>query len=140
VLTTPATDAYAAVTNTDFGIVAGYVYDRAIYPWIALWEENCARMDVPWRGLTQVRGVEFGNSPMPLGLEYARNNSKLFDTSTYSTLAPGESSVVSYSLFASATERSDITGITRQGSKVHVGYASGEVLAVPNSLFGGAAS
>src|SRR5262249_22797287 len=48
VLTPNAADAYVAVTNTELGIVAGYVYDRDAFPWITLWEENCARMGAPW--------------------------------------------------------------------------------------------
>ncbi len=134
VLTADVPDAYIAITNTDLGIVAGYVYDREVYPWIALWEENRARMNAPWNGDTQVRGVEFGNSPMPLGLEYARSHPELFGTPTYRTLAPGERTEASYSLFAASTDRSDIAGISRQGNSVHVSYISGQVLSLVNSL------
>jgi hypothetical protein len=135
VLTADEPDAYVAITNTDLGMVAGYVYDRAVYPWIALWEENRARMNAPWHGKTQVRGVEFGNSPMPLGLEYARSHPELLDAPTYRILAPGVRTVASYSLFAAPTDRADITGITRQRASVNVRYASGQVLPIENSLF-----
>jgi hypothetical protein len=135
VLTADEPDAYVAITNTDLGIVAGYVYDRAVYPWIALWEENRVRTNPPWHGKTQVRGVEFGNSPMPLGLEYARSHPELLGAPTYRVLAPGERAVASYSLFAAPTDRADITGIARQRASVNVRYASGQVLLIENSLF-----
>jgi hypothetical protein len=137
VLATNATDAYVAVTNTDLGVVAGYVYDRAAYPWIALWEENRARMTAPWNGETQVRGIEFGNSPMPLGLEYARSHPELLGTATYRVLAPGGRTAASYSLFAAPANRTDIVGISRQGASVSVRYDTGHVLCLANSVFRG---
>src|SRR5690242_12884945 len=76
-------DAYAAVLNRDLGLVAGYHFDRSRFPWIALWEENRARQYAPWNGVTQVRGVEFGNTPMPLGLDQARRTNCLFETPVF---------------------------------------------------------
>lgn len=131
VLTANIPEAYVAVTNTDLGIVAGYVYDREAYPWIVLWEENRARLNAPWNGNTQVRGIEFGNSPMPLGLEYAQSNPRLFGTPTYRTIAPGESSVASYSLFAARVDREGIIDIERQGANVNLRFASGQVISIP---------
>ncbi len=134
VLTADGPDAYVAITNTDLGIVAGYVYARAAYPWIALWEENRARTNAPWHGETQVRGIEFGNSPMPLGLEYARSRPELLGAPTYRVLAPFERTVASYSLFAAKADCADITHIAREGTRVNVSYASGQVLSIANSL------
>lgn len=134
VLTAEGRDAYIAITNTDLGVVAGYVYDRAAYPWIALWEENRARLTPPWHGKTQVRGVEFGNSPMPLGLEHARSHPELLGTPTFRTLASGEGTEASYSLFAARTSRDDIAGIARQGATVNLHYATGQTRLLGNSL------
>ena len=65
-------NAFVAVHNRRHALVAGYSFDRRVFPWIALWEENRAREYAPWNGRTRVRGVEFGTSPMPLGLAHAR--------------------------------------------------------------------
>jgi hypothetical protein len=55
-----------------------------------LWEENRAREAAPWNGKTRVRGVEFGTSPMPLGLDHARKLRSLFDTPVLTSI-PGDS-------------------------------------------------
>ncbi len=42
----------------------GYVWRRADFPWLAIWEENYSRTGPPWNGKTLTRGMEFGVSPM----------------------------------------------------------------------------
>ncbi len=94
-------NAFVAVHNRRYGLVAGYSYERAPFPWIALWEENRARGYAPWHGRTRARGVEFGTSPMPLGLDEARATRSLFDTPVLTSLA-GESRIKThYQLFLS---------------------------------------
>jgi hypothetical protein len=101
VLTDPTrNDAYAAVLNRRLGLVAGYHFDRTRFPWIALWEENRARDYAPWEGITQVRGVEFGTSPMPLGLEQAQNTGTLFNTPVLTSISPGAEISTTYEIFA----------------------------------------
>jgi len=101
---------FAAVHNSLLNLVAGYVFDGHRFPWIALWEENCARQYAPWNGRTRARGVEFGTSPMPLGLERAREAKSLFDTPVFATLPAGETVTTSYQLFATAVP-TDWSGI-----------------------------
>jgi Domain of unknown function (DUF4432) len=43
----------------------GYVWRRADFPWMGIWEENHSRTAPPWNGRTLTRGMEFGASPMP---------------------------------------------------------------------------
>ena len=93
---------FAIVQNRRLNLIAGYVFDRHRFPWIALWEENCARSYPPWNSITRARGVEFGTSPMPTGLQSARRAKTLFDTPTFATLAAGETITTSYQLFGSA--------------------------------------
>ncbi len=88
--------AFIAVHNRRLQLLAGYVYRPQDFPWIAMWEENRARTYAPWNGMTQVRGVEFGNTPMPLGLDHARQNPRLFETPTYEQLRAGEQAAKSY--------------------------------------------
>jgi hypothetical protein len=92
-------NAFAAVHNRRHELVAGYSFDRALFPWIALWEENCAREFAPWNGTTRVRGVEFGTSPMPLGLDHARKKRSLFDTPVLTSIRGGARVETRYDLF-----------------------------------------
>ena len=94
-------DAFAVVHNRRLGLVAGYSFERARFPWIALWEENRARQYAPWNGITRARGVEFGTSPMPLGLDHAREMRTLFDTRVLMSLGGNASAETQYQLFVS---------------------------------------
>jgi len=48
-----------------------YVWRRSDYPWLGVWEENRARKSSPWSGKSLTRGMEFTNSPFPVGLRKA---------------------------------------------------------------------
>jgi hypothetical protein len=48
-----------------FHLAFGYVWKRADFPWLGIWEENCSRKGSPWDGRTVTRGMEFGVSPFP---------------------------------------------------------------------------
>lgn len=90
---------FVAVHNQRLKTVAGHFFDSRRFPWIALWEENCARQYAPWNGKTHARGVEFGTSPMPTGLQKARLAKTLFHTPVFATLPAGETVTTSYQLF-----------------------------------------
>ena len=91
--------AFVAVRNQRHHLLAGYCFDSKIFPWIVFWEENCARTYAPWNKRTRVRGVEFGTSPMPLGLAHARDMRRLFDTPVLASI-PGRSHLqTQYDLF-----------------------------------------
>src|SRR5271156_4887547 len=91
--------AFVAVHNRSKQLVAGYCFDRTIFPWIVLWEENCAREGAPWNKRTRARGVEFGTSPLPLGLAQAREMRNLFGTPVLASI-PGNSRLrAQYDLF-----------------------------------------
>jgi hypothetical protein len=94
-------NAFAAVHNRRHALAAGYSFGRARFPWIALWEENRARDYAPWNGTTRARGVEFGTSPMPLGLDHARKMRTLFDTPVLTSIAGKSSAETQYRLFLS---------------------------------------
>lgn len=94
-------DGYVAIQNRRHGLVAGYSFERQRFPWIALWEESCARSYAPWNGTTRVRGVEFGTSPMPLGLEQARAMPTLCGTPVFTSIPPGSQLSTAYEVFVS---------------------------------------
>jgi hypothetical protein len=93
---------FVAVHNRRHALVAGYSFDRARFPWVALWEENRSRAYAPWNGRTRVRGVEFGTSPVPLGLDHAREMRTLFDTPVLASIAGNSRIETQYQLFLSA--------------------------------------
>lgn len=91
--------AFVAVHNRPHHLVAGYCFDPKRFPWIALWEENRARAYPPWSGRSRVRGVEFGTSPLPLGLTHSRQTGRLFDTPVLSSIPAGSQLKAQYDLF-----------------------------------------
>lgn len=95
-------DAFAVVHNRRHALITGFSFDRDRFPWITLWEENRARQYAPWNGKTRVRGVEFGNSPMPLGLDQARAAGTLLGTPVLTTVGGGQGIATEYQLFLSA--------------------------------------
>jgi hypothetical protein len=92
-------NAFVAVHNRRHQLVAGYCFDPMLFPWIALWEENRARANTPWNKRTRVRGVEFGTSPMPLGLAHAREMRRLFDTPVLCSIPASACLQAQYDLF-----------------------------------------
>ncbi|MGA8539992.1 MAG: hypothetical protein WB566_10865 [Terriglobales bacterium] len=92
-------NAFVAVHNRRLQMVAGYSFNPMLFPWIALWEENRARAYAPWNKRTRVRGVEFGTSPMPLGLAHAREMRRLFDTPVLCSIPANACLQARYDLF-----------------------------------------
>ena len=61
----------------------GYVWRRADFPWLGVWEENRSRTHAPWNALTLTRGMEFGVSPVPETRKQMIERGKMFDTPGY---------------------------------------------------------
>jgi hypothetical protein len=61
----------------------GYVWHRADFPWLGIWEENHSRMAPPWNGRTLTRGMEFGASPMPESRRKMIDRGSLFSVPGY---------------------------------------------------------
>jgi Domain of unknown function (DUF4432) len=95
-------DAFIAAINWQQGLAAGYCFLRSDFPWLAIWEENCARTSAPWSCRAQVRGMEFGTTPLPLGHEETARRGPLFDTPTSITLASHSSRTIRYLIFVAA--------------------------------------
>jgi hypothetical protein len=92
-------NAFAVVHNRRYQLVAGYCFNPMLFPWIVLWEENRAREYAPWNKRTRARGVEFGTSPMPLGLAHAREMRRLFDSPVLSSIPARSCMQAQYDLF-----------------------------------------
>jgi hypothetical protein len=81
--------AFIAALNFRLGLALIYCFRRRDFPWVAIWEENCARPAAPWKETAQVRGMEFGTTPMPLGRDAIRRLGPVFDTPGSLLLEPG---------------------------------------------------
>ena len=64
----------------------GYVWRRADFPWMGIWEENHSRPSPPWNGRTLARGMEFGVSPFPESRRAMVDRGTLFGVRTYGWL------------------------------------------------------
>jgi hypothetical protein len=64
-------------------VTFGYVWKRADFPWLGIWEENHSRQASPWNGKTLTRGMEFGASPFPESRRESVDRGRLFGTPTY---------------------------------------------------------
>ena len=62
---TERTDAFFAAFSPAHNLMLGYVWKRADFPWMGIWEENRSRMLPPWNGRTTTWALEFGVSPFP---------------------------------------------------------------------------
>jgi len=61
----------------------GYVWERADFPWLGIWEENRSRTSAPWCGNAIARGMEFGVSPFPETRRTMVDRGRMFDVPTY---------------------------------------------------------
>ncbi len=61
----------------------GYVWRRADFPWMGVWEENRARPSAPWNLRALTRGMEFGVSPFPESRREMIERGPLFGTPTF---------------------------------------------------------
>lgn len=71
---------YMLAVNWKQRLVVGYCFRTDDFPWMAIWEENCARQSIPWNGRTRARGMEFGTTPMPLTPDEPFPGGTLFNT------------------------------------------------------------
>ncbi len=97
---------FVATLNWQLGLAAGYVFHGKDFPWVAVWEENCAREYAPWMGKTLARGLEFGTTPMPIGKEATFLAGKLFDTPGWNRIAARGTETVAYAVFLAEVPKS----------------------------------
>jgi hypothetical protein len=92
--------AYAPASRLAFG----YVWRRADFPWMGIWEENRSRTGSPWNGTSITRGMEFGVSPFPESRRAMIDRGRLFETPTYRWLPAREPVSVEYWAVLAETE------------------------------------
>jgi len=87
-----------------FRLAVGYIWKRADFPWLGIWEENHSRTNPPWNGKTLTRGMEFGVSPMPESRREMIDRGRLFDVPTYRWLPAKGRIEVEYSAVVRRTD------------------------------------
>ena len=97
--------AFFAAYNQDLGVLFGYAWRRADFPWLGIWEENRAREHPPWNGRTITRGMEFGVSPMPETRRQMIDRGTMFDTPCYRWIPARGRVTVEYYAFIEASDR-----------------------------------
>jgi hypothetical protein len=75
--------AHFVAFTPSYRLAFGYIWKRAEFPWLGIWEENCSRPGSPWDGRTVTRGMEFGVSPFPESRREMVGRSRLLDTPAY---------------------------------------------------------
>ena len=75
--------AYFVAFSSTSKLAFGYVWRRADFPWLGIWEENNSRTLPPWNGKTLTRGMEFGVSPISETRRKMIDRNRLFGVPCY---------------------------------------------------------
>jgi hypothetical protein len=89
-------EAYFLAFSPSTKTVFGYVWQRADFPWLGIWEENHSRTHAPWNARALTRGMEFGVSPIPETRRQMIDRKTMFDTPCYRWIAARSKLHVAY--------------------------------------------
>jgi hypothetical protein len=98
-------DGYFIAWHPRLEVACGYMWKRADFPWISLWEENRSRTSPPWNGKTITRGIEFGASPFAEARRSMIDRGSLFGTPVYRWLPARATLTVEYIAFVQRATR-----------------------------------
>jgi hypothetical protein len=93
-------NAYFVAWSPNSKLAFGYVWRRADFPWMGIWEENRARTGAPWNSATVTRGMEFGVSPIAETRREMIDRGSLFGEKTYRWIPARTQLRVEYCAFA----------------------------------------
>lgn len=102
---------FSAVNPTQ-GLMIAYVWRREDYPWMGIWEERFARTERPWNGKSFTRGMEFTNTPFPVGLRKSVDMGAFQGRPTFRWLPALGTVSFNYSMLAMPVEP-DCKGVAR---------------------------
>jgi len=85
--------------NWKLRLRVGYCFRRSDFPWMAIWEENCAGSSGPWNGKVQECGMEFGATPLPLGREETFRRGDIFGTPSWCVIPANGKRTTRYFVF-----------------------------------------
>jgi hypothetical protein len=121
------------VLNFRLGLLLGFCFPRSVYPWATLWEENCARHDVPWKGKTQARGIEFGTTPFPVGRQSAFAMGNLFGVPTSARVPARGKIQANYAIFVTPVSRDwrEIRDVQPEPRSIAIVAGNGDQVRLP---------
>lgn len=125
---------FLGAINWNLRLGVGYCFRRRDFPWMTVWEENCARQDAPWNGKAQARGMEFGTTPLPLRANGGLTDKCFSDTPRGCGIAAHGKKMARYImfLFAVPTEMRSAESVVLTHDAISIYDASGAVsLSVP---------
>jgi hypothetical protein len=98
-------DAFFVAFDPEAHLAFGYVWRRADFPWLGIWEENRGRAGSPWNGKGITRGMEFGVSPFPETRRAMIERGQLFDTPTFRWIPARSAVTVEYRIVMLQADR-----------------------------------
>jgi hypothetical protein len=100
VLMNPAQDqAFFFAFSPRTKVLFGYVWKRADFPWLGIWEENNSREHAPWNRRTLTRGMEFSASPVAESRRQMIDRHSMFGVPAYRWLPAKSKAQVDYWAF-----------------------------------------
>ena len=109
--------------HEDLGVLVGYVWRTADFPWIGDWQENGRNKQLPWEGKVKARGMEFGTTPFGGPMRDVVSSGELYGTPVYRWMPGRARQTVRYVAFV-AEKPDDFRGV----ADVQVG--DGEILVI----------
>jgi hypothetical protein len=97
-------EAFFLAWSPKSNVLVGYIWKRADFPWLGIWEENRSRTAPPWNGNTITRGLEFGVSPMPETRRQMIERGSLFGVPGYRWVPARQTLRVNYRAFVTNAE------------------------------------
>lgn len=92
---------FIAAVNSRHSLLLAYVFNKADFPWVVLWDENQAIAAAPWNSRTRARALEFSSSPFPSGRQAAISRGELFGLPSLDTISAAGSKTVRFCAFLS---------------------------------------
>jgi hypothetical protein len=96
--------AFFVAFSPEARLAFGYVWRRADFPWLGIWEENASRPQPPWNGATVTRGMEFGVSPFPETRREMIERGRLFGVPTFRWIPAATRVTVEYAIVMRAAD------------------------------------
>ena len=119
---------FVSALNWELGLLFGYCFRPADFPWLAVWHENRARDHAPWNGVTQALGLEFGTTPWPVGKEEMAHRRSAFDGPIDRTVPPHGKLDASWLMFLAQVPKTwrEILDVTVAEDRIALREAGGE--------------
>ena len=102
--------AYFVAFSPAARLAFGYVWRRADFPWLGIWEENASRPQPPWNGSALTRGMEFGVSPFPESRREMIERGRLFSVPTFRWIPAATLVTVEYAIVLRPADAHQVAG------------------------------